>query len=632
MSKDDHGWAGRQHPSRRESLIGATSVLTMLAPSTAAAAPAPSSAEGAISLAEFGYAGDGVRDDTQAWRDAIVAAERRNVRRITVPWGKEGISLVSRPICAGTLPSGLTFEGEVRRHANPDQRGQRVIYTGDAVCWSIATGSGSPATVGQWAWRYLTFETTDPAAGLFEFNAGEQGLLHDGTGSSYIVFVLFESCYLQGTAGGARQTGDAIRATKTFSLQIDKQCQIRGWRRGVWLRGCDDCTIEGRLWLNARSIVHERSGTFGSNLQIRSNWLGRCPDAVAEAAYILHDEGSGTAIHGTFFEGHDHGGSRQNERALVWLGGFGTTLIGCRFAEGHCVEIAPSARETTIVAPGFASHRPQDDAIIHPPESWDFGFQQEDFRVLVVGASKNAVKHLGDHPRLIYRGRLPMAHDEVGGRVPIDMEADMLVDERGYRPRRHLLTAFNVFAKTDSTIVNGGARMQPDTGSSQGWVIACDAKLPQAGLSCAFVVGRDLMVGDRVRVTVRHACSSDGWHLRFLRNDADVTAGVIPLGGGAAFRSQAATIDLAGWTSGDRLAVVVLKMTQPHDDLRIDVMEIAATGAAVPPPLPVAPVAPVASGNEADVASRRSVNAAVDALGRRIDALTAALHRLGGVG
>jgi hypothetical protein len=594
-----------------------------------ASGPTRMDVEHAIHLSQFGFVGDGVHDDTPAWRAAIAAAARSNIRLVIVPWGINGVSLVVRSICDGPLPSGLTFEGEARRHANPDQAGQRVIYTGAGTCWSITSGAGSPATIGQWVWRHLMFEATDPAATMFEFNARAAGLVVDGQGDSYIVFAAFESCYLKGAGGGRRQTGDAIRATKAFSLVIDKQCQIRDWRRGVWLRGCDDCSIDGRLWLNARSIVHERSGTFGSNLQIRSNWLGRCPDETSEPAYILWDEGSGTAIHGTFFEGHDHGGTRPNERALVRLNGYGTTLIGCRFAEGRCLEIAPRAREVTLVSPGFASHLPQNNAIVSDPESWDFGFQQEDYRVLVIGASKNAVKHLGGHPRLVYRGRLPMAHDAVGGMVPIDMESDLVADGNGFRPRRHLLTAFNIFSKTDSTIVNGGARLVTDPRSSQGWVIACSAALPQAGISCAFLIGRDVQPGDRLRIAIRSSCASSGWELRVLRGDTDVGTAALPLGGAPGFAWRAITLDLDGWKAGERLSIVALKMSPPTEDLLIDFLEVASIAIIDVPALPRSPVQP---GRGEDLASCRSVNAAIDALTQRIDALQAALRRAGDTG
>jgi hypothetical protein len=617
--------------SRRESLLGfgATSAIAPTLTSSTMIAPERNavSQEHLISLSQFGFVGDGSHDDTQAWRDAIAAAERLNIRIIAVPWGVNGTSLVKQSICDGPLPSGLTFEGEARRHANPDQTGQRVVYTGSETCWSIRPGTASPTTIGQWTWRHLMFEATHPDGTMFDFNAGEQTILRDGTAGGYIIFVAFESCYLKGAGAGKRQTGDGIRAAKTFSLLVDKQCQVRDWRRGVWLRGCDDCTIEGRIWLNARSIVHERSGTFGSNLQITSNWLGRCPDETSEPAYILWDNGSGTAIHGTFFEGHDHGGKRQNERALVRLDGFGSTLIGCRFAEGHCLEIAPGAREVTLVAPGFAAHRPENDAIISLPESWDFGFQQEDFRVLVIGASKNAVKHLGSHPRLIYRGRLPMTYDAVGGNVPVDMEADMVADGNGYRPRRRLLTAFNLFAKNDSTIVNGGARLVPAPQSSQGWAINCEAALPQAGISAAFIVGRDVQIGDRLRIAIRAACPSQGWHLRIFRGDADVTPTPLPLGGAPGFLWQAMTINLGDWRLGDRLSVVVLKISQPSQDLLIDFVEFATVSVIEAPPSP----GDVQPGSGTDVASCRSVNAVIASLTARIDALQQALRRAGDI-
>ncbi|MFD1612624.1 hypothetical protein ACFSCW_12505 [Sphingomonas tabacisoli] len=519
-----------------------------------------------VSLNRYGFRGDGRTDDTRAWRDAIEEAAARNIQYIFVPPGETGVSTVSEPIVRGKLPAGLSFIGEGSRNGTAIHVGVRLRYTGAETCWFINFPDFSPVEVGQWSWRGLAFEAIDPRATMFDFNDAANHAPVDGGGHSYLVHARFEGCFLKGGQGGARQTGDGIRAAKLFDLFIDKNCSIRDWRRGVWLRGCDDCTIEARMDLNTRNIHHENSGTFGSNLQIRSNFLGRCPPQNAEPAYIVFDSGSGTLCMGTFFEG------MGAERALLYLNGYGTTLVGNRFAGAPFFEMGPQARELTLITPACPVEQKAWRPIIHPPESWDFGYQQQDYRALVLGGTKNFRKTAGAHPRLLIGDAFPQYSDS-GIPLAPPHDADFLADARGCRPRKRLLTALNNWGKVEGTPAQSGSTaIQHDQGSC-GWLLRLDPGQEHPGIAAEFIMGVDIQPGDTLRIRLRYATTeASAWTLLAQRNFGSDHSLIQALPE-SDFGLAEARIETRGWKAGDTLGILVLKRPSARATCLLDFVE-----------------------------------------------------------
>lgn len=529
--------------------------------------------DGTVRMTRYGYRADGRSDDTQAWRDAIEEARTRNIGRIIVPQGPAGPSIVREPIVNGPLPAGLTFEGETRNDATPVQQGSRIRYTGTGTCWFINHPDYSPPETGRWTWRNLSFEAADPSATMFDFNDTLHHMPIDGGGHSYLMGATFDNCFLRGAQGGKRQTGDGIRGAKLFGLDIQRSTRIRDWRRGVWLRGCDDCTISGRVELNARNIQHEQAGTFGSNLRIDANFVGRCTPDPAESAYLLHDSGSGTACHGTFFEGGN------GERALVYLNGYATTLLGNRFTSAPFFELGPEAREITMLTPGCPVARDDWAPILHDPASWDVGYQFQDRRLLILGGTKTFRRTVGAHPRILWRDNFPQYSDS-GLALPVDQQTPMLADAAGYRPRRRLLNALNYWSKTEGTPTQGGCRLVRDAGASGGWTISVDAAVKFAGISAEFVVGTDVQSDDNLKITIRYRAASAGWQLILQHNHADERLLRELPAQSAGYGVASVGVQLSNWQVGDTLSVL-LRPGAARGVLQLDFAEFAIVAPAL---------------------------------------------------
>lgn len=613
---------GRQ--SRRGMLAmigGGTAGLITGSSSAQQAAKAPAIVgggvvDGAVRMTRYGYRADGRSDDTRAWRDAIEEAGARNIGRIVVPAGVSGSSIVRDPIVHGPLPAGLIFEGETRNDATPVQQGSRIRYVGDGTCWFINHPGYAPPETGRWTWRNLTFEAADPAATMFDFNDAANHAPIDGRGHSYLMGATFDNCFVRGAQGGRRQTGDGIRAAKLFGLNITQSTRIRDWRRGIWLRGCDDCTISGRVELNARNIQHEQSGTFGSNLRIDSNFVGRCTPDPVETAYLLYDTGSGTACHGTFFEGGN------GEHALVYLDGYATTLLGNRFTTAPFFELGPHAREITMLTPSCPIASDTLRPIIHEPASWDLGYQQQDRRLLILGGTKNFRRTVGAHPRIVWRDNFPQYSDS-GAAIPVAQDAPMLADGGGYRPARRLLSALNYWAKTEGTLAQGGCRLIRDNDASGGWTMAIDAAVPFAGVAAEFVVGTDVQPGDELKVTLRYRTNEAGWRVTTHRDKAEeqplLTLPATPGGYGRA----AGSVSLKGWRRGETLAILIRPGGAGGRAMRLDFAEFAIVAP------PVGTLAPAPIGNLGGAAAHADVQRQIADLTRTVNALADALRQRG---
>lgn len=601
-------------------LIGGGAVGAIAGPVTAQSTKAPAIIgrgveDGTVRMTRYGYKADGRSDDTQAWRDAIEEANSRNIGRIIVPQGPIGPSIVREPIVHGPLPAGLTFEGETRNDATPVQQGSRIRYTGTGTCWFINYANYSPPETGRWTWRNLSFEAADPTATMFDFNDTLHHLPVDGQGHSYLMGATFDNCFVRGAQGGKRQTGDGIRAAKLFGLDIKRSTRIRDWRRGIWLRGCDDCTISGRVELNARNIQHENTGTFGSNLRIDANFVGRCTPDAAETAYLLYDTGSGTACHGTFFEGGN------GEHALLYLNGYATTLLGNRFSAARFFELGPEAREITMLTPSCPIAKDEWAPIVHEPASWDMGYQYQDRRLLILGGTKTFRRTVGAHPRILWHDNFPQYSDS-GLALPVNQQAPMLADASGYRPRRRLLNALNYWSKTEGTPAQGGCRLVKDAKASGGWTITVDAGVKAAGISAEFVVGTDVQHDDHLKVTIRYQADSTGWQLVIQRNHADeLLLRALPVQK-QSYAAASASVSLSGWQTGETLSVL-LRPGTANGILNLDFMEFAV----VAPPLPALPRPQIANINGA--AAHADVERQIADLNQAVNALTDLLKRRG---
>lgn len=540
-----------------------------------------------IDLADFGYSGDwdGTRgrDDTEAWRRAIAAAAARGAGTIAVPRGATGASFVAGAIVDGPLPSGLVFEAE-QPVLSSGASGVTIVYGGTGTCWNV-DHRGRGGSEGRWTFRGLGFRTLDPRATMFDFNrATTHGTVRDADPQSYSTLenIRFEGCYFQGAGGGARQTGDAIRGAKLFQLVVDETSFVRDFRRGVWLHGCDNCTIAVRSFLCARSVMVEASGTFGNDNRIDSRFLGGSPAASSEDVYFVWDNANSTAIHESYLEELDH----RRAVALVYLDGYETLLLRPHMAGRPAFRLGPNAREIVMIAPAITRYETVHQPVIDAPASWDFGYEQSDHRMTVVAASRNVQLTFGVHPRLLWSGAVPTANHAVRP-VPQAIGVAGLAAATGYGPASRTLTPLNWWARAAGTSATGGiAGMVRDASASTGWAIHLSPATPQGGLAAQLVVGHDVFAHERVRLRMRvRSANPAGWFSVVTRSGHGF-AQAVPIAEDASrentggkrdsdWRLVEHIVDLAGWQTGDTFEHVIYQGERPRTDLLIDFIDYA---------------------------------------------------------
>ena len=363
-----------------------------------------------VSLAAFGFKGDGVSDDTLAWRQAIAFAGSKGIRTVLVP---AGVSLVNGSIvdAAHPLPPGLTFSGEGTAVDSPYRRRSRLAYAGGGVCWDIAYPIGAPASTGRWAWDGLTFQCTDPTGTMFSFGSPQKHLPSDDRADDPYMF-LSGIAFRNVMAFGGSGTGDFLRACKTFHIDIDALSSVYGFRRAFWLNGCDNCRIAARMVGNNRAVMIERSGTFGNNNRIDINYIGG-PDRPfgGEPSYSIHDRGIMTTIErGILFEG-------LGVAAHLFLDGYGTELYSPQLGQGApFFELGPSAREVAVYSPRCTVISAISAPIVHPAESANFGNSQSDYRMRIVDAPQSIQAIIPAHPAYRHDRRIAQSQPECAKR------------------------------------------------------------------------------------------------------------------------------------------------------------------------------------------------------------------------
>lgn len=547
-----------------------------------------------ISLADFGYVANGVTDDLLAWQRAITAAAAAGVGIIEVPWGATGVSIVSGSICNGTLPPGLRFVGIGA--GSGSYRGNRptLRYTGSGVCWNIVYPSYATIDeTGDWAWENMIFDATDYDATMFSF---QDPLTHnpvDGAGYSYLRNVAFRNV-LAGGAGeaftdGGKQNGDFLRAAKLFHLEIDHQCFIASWRRGLWLKGCDNSRISGRFIQNNRHVMIEGSGGFGNDNMVDSRFFG--PITIAgttdvdftEPAYLLWDDAKATTVLSTFFEetadisGYPAGAARAT--ALVYLNGFGTRLLGPLFGGAALFELGPDARECGIADPLVTIFNAGWAPIINTATTTDFGYNQGDYRLTVTNPRENAQRIIGTNPRLIY------FNQSKGYEALPDYSRQLTAGSAGIQPVSHICHALDFWSRHHDVLFSGGAELIADATSSTGWAIKLNHSTLLAGMTLRFVVGTDIQPG-WFRALIRTKGANTSWSARvdYDPTGANTITTVTPANSPGSYATSSQAVDGTGWVIGKEVLFQIFKNGSPAADLYADFAELRPVAVAVTAP------------------------------------------------
>lgn len=547
-----------------------------------------------VSIADHGAQIDGATDDTMAWHDAIAAAVSAGIQEIRVPYGLSGVTLVNGPICNGPLPPNLRFVGYGRDTEGGGAStgyfaGPTIVYTGANTCWNIdysaGSGGGLPGETGNWEWSNLAFRTTNVSASVFDFNTTATANVVEPGGPSYLRGVRFKNCSFFGAYGEQSQVGDAIKAAKCFELWLDKGCFVRGFRRGVWLKGCDNSRIDARFALNGRAVHLDRVGTFGSWTKISSEWLGNLVPSGGEAAYHVYDEMTNTVIFNTALEQIDSGAT-----ALLYLNGVGTNVIGCGGAGAPIFHLGAHAREVTLDTFGVAHSPSSIQPIIDDAFSNDFGYEEADYRLRIKNPSRHLQNLCGTHPRIRYL-------DELTGFLSVPFLKTPIVDSLGIRDKYYTITARDYWGKSTGTPAFGGITFAADPHAFCGQVIRLQQSVAGAGFFMPLKIGRHAQPGDILQLKIRSKtiAGPSGWCFAVLRNSAFVT--LSGLNDSASFATTTATIDLANFAVGDDLYIGILAGSTPQSHCFIDAVQVSSVHPSISSP----------PANSGDTAAREAI-------------------------
>jgi len=355
-----------------------------------------------INVLDFGYVGDGVTDDTQAWRNAIAFAGAQKVRTIIKP---AGVSIVTGQICNGSnlLPPGLQFVGAAPVGTTSSQPNE-LRYTGSGICWDVKYTTGAPLSTGSWTWDGIDFECTNSAATMFDFG---DTTTHTPDGDpnvdpyQFLLGINFKNCQ----AIGGRGAGDFLRVCKGLAVDIDETVSIRAWRRGVWLKGTDNSTIRARMFDNNRSVQIDRMNFLGNNNKILSHFIGGVdPNNGGGAAFggetrhLIYDSGLSTIVGEMLME--------DTVDSYIYFDGYGTVVYSPILSSVMpFFNLSPNAQECVIYSPRVTITNAGFAPTIQAPTSWNFAAQGSDYRIRIIDAPQTIQAILPLHPRIIQTGQ-----------------------------------------------------------------------------------------------------------------------------------------------------------------------------------------------------------------------------------
>lgn len=507
--------------------------------------PATGAYQQVVRLTQFGFKGDEVTDDTQAWRSAIAFAAANDIQRIVVP---SGVSIVSGQIvdAENPLPPGLTFAGEATRD-NPYRLQSVLRYTGTSACWSVTYETESSATTGNWAFEDMTFQCSDPAGTMFDFNdTAGQSPNDDPDGNDYEILagIRFTSC----NAFGANGTGDFLRAYKTFEINVDATSSVYGFRRAFWLMACDNNEIACRMAGNNRAVMIEPAGFYGNNNRINVHYVGGTSASFGgEDCYAIYDKGNKTVIgNGFLLEG-------IGATAHLYLGGYGTEIHSPLLGEGSpFFELADTAREVVLYSPRCTVIDPVNTPIIAAPLDPNFGNSAADFRMRIYDAPQSIQAIIPDHPRIVMPGRL-----RTSTRNAPDPLQPLFLSDTGPQSLGHICTAYNYWGTPDSPGGGGIKAFVQDSSLDDRWVMHLNTDTAEQGIALKFIVGDDIQPGmyrlvNRMRLS--SGSSNAGWAL-IVKYNGGFFSNAFTFATGSSHTTHSDLLDLTGAARGSEVSI-----------------------------------------------------------------------------
>jgi len=441
-----------------------------------------------LSVKCVGAKGDGVQDDSLAIRQTadIQAVDGGEV------FFPAGDYLCSTKIYdQDPVPSGVSFVGS-GRGVRTVEGSTKIIWggTGYLFDWLEPNGTTSKGGI---VIKDIHFKATAADSGMFSINDPDNvDPTDDNTTPNYVRGISFQNVFLNGN-DSSTAIANAIQAAKTFELTLDEQCEVSDWKRGIWLKGCDNCDIAGRYVLNCRHLQSERSGTFGNALNVTARFFGLPQTAGIEDAYHVYSTSWEEVFINNFFESGSKGmlylDGRLQSVYDPWLG-----LSIASPPNNVVLKIGPNCAQAKIYNPK-TTNASVGALDIADPVSWDWTVSGvQDYSVKIYDPAPQLLTDVSgfNHSRLRLidsapssAQNLPFRHDGI------------TVCQTGVCMDRILLTPWT-FEKADYAFgVKGEASLVADSDAPHGYAIQLSTTdLANAGLD--FVVGNQIPTGGTI--------------------------------------------------------------------------------------------------------------------------------------
>lgn len=527
-------------------------------------------------------------DCAAAIRTAI--SEASAMRCTVIEFPGKGYLLNSKAVDGTTLPNGMRFRATGKRDGLDSANGVVFKYTGSAYCWDTREPDGT-AENGNYEWEGFTFQCADNAGGMFSLNFldvdGNEYALTGGASTfpNYILDVRFKNCKFWGAGGGASQTGHGIRAANVYHINIDSQCYFRGWKRAVYLKGCDNAVVDGRYTLNGRHIMLESSGTSANTALINCRWLGSLAAASDEDMYHLWDSGRDTRLIGTQFE------DDANGKAVMYLNGVSGALISPMLATDNLpvFELGPDAADYVMIAPQTRSTlvAPIINTATSAMDSADATGNWQGITIISPSRKMLAAFTASTRVRILDGG---VARDTDS----LQRIGNEIATANGVSIRRYTITAANYIGQTTG-IGLGDISVVADSGSYIGSAIQLQA-VSLSGFLTRFSIGRSLQPNDRLRLRYVYKMSgtpgAGTFKARYAKNLSTGTT-LTTLTVSSSYTFQDVYVTLTGWTTSDtfdigaynagvtdqtcNIAAIIIDVLDPTDSVSTDNGDAAAT-------------------------------------------------------
>lgn len=432
---------------------------------------------GSVSVEMFGTKGDGTTDDTLSIRNAISCGAK------TILLNKQSY-LVSE-IVFGTNEASLVFGKEFIGDNST------LLYNGSTFIFDIR--ASTPTEYHKLKFENINFTVTNINAGVFNFNDITVAPI-DGTGAGYLKGVEFKKCIFYGANVSGTVplvNGNGIQGVKLMDFKIDSDCYIQGFKRGIYLFGCDNPTISAIFPQNVRHLQLEASGTFGNDALVTSRLMSTINVSGVEDSYCFYDSANHSTYKSVSLEPNYAG------KAFMFLNGQGTIIDGVDFDGGAIpvFHIGSSANNITGINWKSAGGNPT-AAIIENMQSIDYLPFGRFFGITIINADKSLAIYETPRVRII-KGNIDFINSMPTSNI--SLYGNNLIKEFNMPAERYCGRSYGIgwtgFSAPDNIVLDNSmyAVKFSALASPKGFAIEIPAK--------------HFTVGDYIKVTIKYRYS-----------------------------------------------------------------------------------------------------------------------------